>query len=186
VGKILAKAEYTMNFVKDYLNLAKAENSAENLKKKKTDVGHLLEAALDMAEPAFDEKNMRPRNYSAGQPFTAECEPGLIGVVFNNLINNSIKYGFEKTEVQCVLKTADNKLFFSIRNEGPGFPKSEKGKLFRKFSRISSPEFKDVPGTGVGLYTVWKIINMHGGGISASSEPGKWAQFEFEIPRGKI
>jgi signal transduction histidine kinase len=44
------------------------------------------------------------------------------------------------------------------------------------------PEFQRIKGTGVGLYTTWRIIQLHRGVIRARSEPGQWAEFEFTIP----
>jgi len=74
-------------------------------------------------------------------------------------------------------------LAVTVWNEGPGFPESERGKLFRKFSRLQVPELLRRKGSGVGLYTSWRIVNLHGGRISARSEPGAWAEFSFTIPQ---
>ena len=45
-----------------------------------------------------------------------------------------------------------------VWNEGPGFPDSQRGRLFRKFSRLDTPELRERKGTGVGLYTSWRIV----------------------------
>ncbi len=70
-----------------------------------------------------------------------------------------------------------------VRNEGPGWPPEERTKLFRKFSRLQTPELQAKKGTGVGLYTSWRIIHLHGGRIDAHSAHGHWAEFNFEIPQ---
>ena len=72
---------------------------------------------------------------------------------------------------------------FSVWNEGPGFPASQRPRLFRKFSRLDTPELRKRKGTGVGLYTSWRIVTLHGGRIDAMSEEGAWAEFRVEIPR---
>jgi signal transduction histidine kinase len=71
----------------------------------------------------------------------------------------------------------------SVWNEGPGFPEAQRAKLFRRFSRLDTPELKSRKGTGVGLYSSWKIVKLHGGRMDASSEEGKWAEFRFTIPQ---
>ncbi len=72
---------------------------------------------------------------------------------------------------------------FSVWNEGPGFPEAQRARLFRRFSRLDTPELKSRKGTGVGLYSSWKIVKLHGGRMDASSEEGKWAEFWFTIPQ---
>jgi hypothetical protein len=55
--------------------------------------------------------------------------------------------------------------------------------LFKRFSRLKSPELMKEKGTGVGLYTTWRIIQLHHGRIIADSAPGEWASFTFRIPQ---
>ena len=67
-------------------------------------------------------------------------------------------------------------------NEGPGFSPEDRGRLFQRFSRLRSrTETKGASGTGVGLYSAWRIIQLHSGRIRARSEPGSWAEFAFEL-----
>ena len=74
----------------------------------------------------------------------------------------------------------------SVWNEGPGFPPESRGELFRKFSRLQTPETRDRTGTGVGLYTAWRIVHLHGGRMEAASQEGAWAEFSLEIPQPLI
>jgi signal transduction histidine kinase len=71
----------------------------------------------------------------------------------------------------------------AVRNEGRGFTPADRDRLFRKFSRLDDPELQKQKGTGVGLYTVWRVVNLHGGRVDAASEPGQWAEFSFRIPQ---
>ena len=67
-------------------------------------------------------------------------------------------------------------------NEGPGFPPEKRADLFQRFVRQNTPELIRRKGTGLGLYTCWKIVQLHGGNIWADSELGAWARFAFRIP----
>lgn len=71
---------------------------------------------------------------------------------------------------------------FTVWNEGPGFPAAQRARLFRKFSRLDTPELMKRKGTGVGLYTSWRIVSLPGGRIDASSEEGSWAEFRVQLP----
>jgi signal transduction histidine kinase len=70
-----------------------------------------------------------------------------------------------------------------VWNEGPGFPDADRPKLFRKFSRLDAPELNRRKGTGVGLYTSWRLVQLHGGRIDADSRPGEWAEFIVTLPQ---
>jgi signal transduction histidine kinase len=68
-----------------------------------------------------------------------------------------------------------------VWNQGPGFSSEDRDRLFRRFSRLHSSATRDKRGTGVGLYSSWRIIQLHRGRIRARSEPGAWAEFSFEL-----
>ena len=73
------------------------------------------------------------------------------------------------------------RLEVSVWNEGQGFMPEERGRLFQRFSRLRSSGGANKRGTGVGLYTSWRIIQLHNGRIRARSDPGQWAEFAFEL-----
>ena len=77
---------------------------------------------------------------------------------------------------------ADGAGEFSVWNEGPGFPPQKRADLFQRFVRQNTPDLIRRKGTGLGLYTCWKIVQLHEGRIWADSELGAWARFAFRIP----
>ena len=110
------------------------------------------------------------------------CDPELMQIVIVNLLSNGVKYGYEHGRLRVQGEINQGVLRVSVWNTGPGFPSSERQRLFRKFSRIPTPELMKQKGTGVGLYTTWQIINRHGGKIRAASEQNQWAEFVIELP----
>ena len=72
-----------------------------------------------------------------------------------------------------------------VRNQGVGVPRERFADLFKKFYRIQDPNLKSRKGTGVGLYLVKKIIDLHGGKVGVDGEYGKWIEFWFEISGDK-
>jgi signal transduction histidine kinase len=111
------------------------------------------------------------------------CDPGLLQIVLVNLLGNSVKYGREGGLIRARLEDHPDRIVASVWNEGPGFPPSERSRLFRKFSRLQSPALMAQKGTGVGLYTAWRIVHLHGGRMDASSQEGAWAEFSFDVPK---
>jgi signal transduction histidine kinase len=117
------------------------------------------------------------------EPILADCAPDLLHIVMVNLLSNGVKYGNQGGEMRVRVRCEDGRVAVSVWNEGPGFKEEDRGHLFRKFSRLKSPELMKRKGTGVGLYTTWRIVKAHNGDIGARSELGKWAEFTFEIPQ---
>ncbi|MCU0563713.1 MAG: HAMP domain-containing histidine kinase, partial [Desulfobacterales bacterium] len=70
----------------------------------------------------------------------------------------------------------------SVWNEGEGFPPEQAGRLFDKFFRVRSSHTHAKRGSGIGLFTVKNIAELHGGRAWAEAEPGRWAAFHLSFP----
>jgi signal transduction histidine kinase len=114
---------------------------------------------------------------------TVRADQTLITQVFANLIANALKYTRDRTpaviEIGCHDGRPGHSVFF-VRDNGAGFDMKHAGKLFRIFERLHSPD--QFEGTGVGLSTVQRIIQRHGGQVWAEGEVDKGATFYFTLP----
>jgi light-regulated signal transduction histidine kinase (bacteriophytochrome) len=112
----------------------------------------------------------------------AQCDPALLRVVLQNLLGNACKYTSRCEHAVIEVGRQDSEgsppIFF-ICDNGAGFDMKYAGKLFGVFARLhSSSEFE---GTGIGLATVRRIIDRHGGRIWAEAQPGQGATFYFTL-----
>jgi len=114
-----------------------------------------------------------------------ECDIALIKVVFQNLLANAIKFTRPRTpaviEVGREEKNGVSTVF--VRDNGVGFSMKDADKLFGVFQRLHRAE--DFEGTGVGLATVQRIIQKHGGDIWAHAELDKGATFYFTLAKSE-
>ncbi len=110
-----------------------------------------------------------------------ECDPGLMKQVFSNLLGNALKYTRprEVAVIEIGEGTREGKPVIFVRDNGTGFDMRQADKLFQAFQRLHRQE--DFEGTGIGLATVRRIIQRHGGRIWAEAKPEKGATFYFTL-----
>ncbi len=185
VGRMARKTRYLLDLLRDYLDLARIEGGdfSARVVEDLDFVADVIEPAIEIVATEIEERGSRLiRDVPAR--LRASCDPDLMRIVLVNLLGNATKYGVRDGEIRLAADRDETSLSVTVRNEGPGFPDSERPRLFRRFSRLDTEELRDRRGSGVGLYTCRRIVELHGGAIRASSEPGRWAAFSFTIPAG--
>ncbi|MEO5961039.1 MAG: ATP-binding protein, partial [Opitutaceae bacterium] len=108
--------------------------------------------------------------------------PGLLRIAVENLLANAWKYTERTPAARIEVEGArtSSESIFTVRDNGVGFDMLEVGKLFTPFQRLRSAV--GFEGTGIGLATVRRIVERHGGRVWAHSEPDRGTTFSFSLP----
>jgi light-regulated signal transduction histidine kinase (bacteriophytochrome) len=110
-------------------------------------------------------------------------DPRMVRQVLQNLIGNAMKFSRDARSPEIALSSApiqDGHVEYCVRDNGCGFDMSYAGRLFGTFQRLhSAAQFE---GTGVGLSTVKRIVDRHGGAVRAEAAVGRGAAFFFTLP----
>jgi len=115
-------------------------------------------------------------NWQKLAPLLYEGDPSQIKTLIENLVGNAVKYAGSR--IQLELWKADNKLHLNVIDDGPGIAKEYQEKIFEQYFQIPGSK----QGTGIGLYSVLKVVENHQGTISVDSLPDKGSCFRVVLP----
>ena len=107
----------------------------------------------------------------------------LLRTVFENIIDNAMKYSVADTTISISVEDFDDKTTIVISDQGIGMTKANVDKLFKKFTRIENSVTREIGGTGMGLYWVKKVLDLHNATITIQSSAGKGTDFTMSFPK---
>jgi len=149
----------------------------------------LIPVPVNLAEIAsqviadLEKRTERRVEFVSPDDVPANADPRLIRVVLENLLGNSWKFtaNVERPRIELGIRREGDDPVYFVRDNGAGFDMQFAQRLFQPFQRMHSES--DFPGTGIGLATVHRIVERHGGRIWADSAVGRGATFSFTLSR---
>jgi signal transduction histidine kinase len=175
-----------ISIINDLLGVAKLDLEKIRLRRKETNLYGLVKEVADNYRPQLKERKQAVKFERASKKVDVLVDSNYFKSVFENLLDNASKYSPKKSRIYIRVEQNSKRASVSIRDEGVGIKRTEKSKLFKKFSRIQGEATHNVEGSGLGLYWVKQIVELHGGHISVKSRPGKGSTFTVELPKSKI
>ncbi|MCX7961792.1 MAG: PAS domain S-box protein, partial [Burkholderiales bacterium] len=180
LGRIEANAMH-MGALIDGL-LALSRYSRQPLHRTAVDVAAIVREALETLE-----SEVRARNAEVliGELPPCRADPLLLRQVYANLLSNALKYsaGRGRPRIEVGARREDDETVYFVRDNGVGFDMRYAGRLFGVFERLHSAS--EFPGIGIGLSTVRRIVERHGGRVWAEAAPDAGATFFFTLGRGE-
>jgi signal transduction histidine kinase len=183
VKKAFESDDRMIRLVNEMLSINHAEDTLEAMHTEPTDLVKLLD------EVVFD---FTGESYKKGIELiflkpdhslkTAIIDPEKIRVVFQNMIENAIKYSNKGGRVFVGIGEKDGGIEVSVRDTGIGISIEEQPKIFSKFFRAENAKKQDTVGSGLGLYTTKSIMEHHRGRIWFESAQGSGTTFFARIP----
>jgi len=111
------------------------------------------------------------------------ADPQYLRMALENILDNASKYSFTGTAIDIKTEVTPTSVTIAITDKGVGISPENIGTLFDKFNRIPNDLSQTVPGTGLGLYWMKKIIDLHDGTIDVESRLGEGTTFKISLPR---
>ena len=175
--RVRLAATHMGSLIEDLLGLSRVTR----VEMDRTDV-NLSEMARDILDDFREVYPERQVDFKISDDVSGRCDQRLIKLVLQNLLDNAWKFTSEVPHAQIEFGSQDleGEPTFYVKDNGAGFDMEHSGKLFVPFQRLHSAD--DFPGSGIGLATVQRIINRHGGRVWAASSIGEGSTFYFTIP----
>ncbi|MBA3758291.1 PAS domain-containing sensor histidine kinase [Candidatus Saccharibacteria bacterium] len=174
--------ERQLEIIEDLLKVARVDAGKVSLAKKNHNITQLIEDVVKKQLVTFEK---RDQSIVFNQPTKMICvdmDAKLIRMVLENLLDNASKYSRVNKTITIGLKQSKAQTTITIDDSGVGILKDDQKKLFKKFSRIDNPLSIATEGTGLGLYWVKKIVDLHDGQIEVKSVINKGSIFTIKLP----
>ncbi len=175
--EIINASQKLVSLVNNILKLNKLENGSFNPEYERIRVDELLAESILSFEKTIESKNI---NLICDlEEISTVTSPGLLEIVFNNLISNAVKFTEDGGRISVKLYNAGEKLIVTVEDTGIGISKENGERIFERFYQADTSH--SVEGNGLGLALVKKVIDIIGGEISVKSESGKGSIFTVVI-----
>jgi signal transduction histidine kinase len=163
------QSNHLCRLVDDLLDLARISRGEFELRKSRFDVRSAVEQALQVTEPLIASRNHRLVAALPAVPLFLEADPNRITQVVANLLTNAAKYTKPGGMIRLSVAAEAGDIVISVSDNGVGIAPEMLSRVFELFARIDQPQTEGVDGLGIGLTLVQRLIQQHGGSITAHS-----------------
>lgn len=183
LGIVSTEVKRLSRLVQSMLSLAKLESGEMKLNLTPFNISEVLFSIVISQEQRIEARNIDIRGLDEIEETMVNADEDLIHQVIYNLVDNALKFTDDGGYISFDIKTTDSGFVrFKIRNSGKGIPQKELPFIFDRFYKTDKSRSAVKESTGLGLYIVKTIIDIHQGTITVRSLPGEYTEFEFIIP----
>ena len=191
------KQDYYLNIIKSeiqrlsrlvtsLLDISRLQSGDRKFDKKPFNICELCRQTIISFEQQFNEKKLDVKFDSDEYDMWAYGDRDAINQVVYNLCHNAIKFSYPNGEYKVkISKLDDDKIKFSVYNEGIGIAEEELPFVFDRFYKSDKSRGLDKTGVGLGLFISKTIIDAHNGDMRVDSEYEKWCEFSFTLQKEK-
>ncbi|MBQ9765559.1 MAG: HAMP domain-containing histidine kinase [Lachnospiraceae bacterium] len=170
IQMVYSKAKRLEKLIEDLFSFTKLNHGKIAMSVGKVDIVMLINQLLDDFYPSFTNNSLEYEFVCNESSIIINADGNLLARLFDNLINNAIKYGKEGKYIRVYIKDYKDTVKVTVVNYGYVIPKEDISKLFNKFFRVDQSRSENTGGTGLGLAIVKNIVDMHKGDINVKSD----------------
>jgi two-component system, OmpR family, phosphate regulon sensor histidine kinase PhoR len=183
LGIMAEQADRMRRLVDDLLTLSRIEQHEHARPASAVDLGRVLAGVRDLLQLKASSRKVTVDLAIEPDLRAAVGDHDELVIVFQNLIDNAIKYAKPATTVRVTAKPlGDDRVMVAVGDEGDGIPAAHLPRLTERFYRVDNARSRQLGGTGLGLAIVKHVVNRHRGRLDIQSTPGKGSVFTVSLP----
>lgn len=167
--------------IMDLLDMTRLGSGKEVKEYKKLCLNEIAQSAIDAVRPYAIQKDLN-LYLNASEKIYLLADRNEMQIIFNNLISNAAKYNIQGGRVDCTLKGDKENAYIIVADTGFGIAPDNQEIIFKDFTRIKTPETRDISGSGLGLSIVKQLVELYRGSIELQSKPGEGSIFTVILP----
>ncbi|MEG1886937.1 MAG: HAMP domain-containing sensor histidine kinase [Oscillospiraceae bacterium] len=183
LGIVSEEIKRLSRLVQSMLSLAKLESGELKIQPEPFDFYKLLCSIVVSQEQRIEKKRIEIRGLENMDETIINADSDLIHQVVYNLLDNAIKFTNDNGYIEFKLEANEKNASLFIRNSGQGIKNADLPKVFERFYKGDKARSQVKDSTGLGLYIVKTIVDIHGGKITVRSLEGEYTEFEVGLPR---
>ncbi len=179
--RIAVSANEMAKLIDDLAAVGRLEEPDKVLRRERYPVDQLIKDAVDVVRAEALAKKISIIERIDPSRSTIQVDIDRMRVALQNLLSNAVKYSPPESSVEVRVEPQRGALTIVVEDQGYGIPAEEIPHIFDKYYRGVTPETQKMPGTGLGLYIVKQIAELHGGRVEVVSDPGKGSTFRLRL-----
>ena len=169
--------------IDDLMDVSRINQGKIELRRERLDLAAVLADAVETTRPLIDEASHTLDLVVPEQPFEVDADRARLAQAFTNLLNNATKYMDPGGRIGMTVRQDGSSLEVAVRDTGIGIAADRLNGVFEMFSQVETALSRSRGGLGVGLSLTRKLIEMHGGTVTArSSGLGQGSEFVVRLP----
>jgi signal transduction histidine kinase len=169
--------------VDDLMDVARITAGKITLRREIADLEVILHRAIELSRPLIEERRHELTVRAADLPIRLEVDPVRLAQVVSNLLNNAAKYTEAGGHITLTVETVGSEVAVRVRDTGLGIPPELLSRVFDLFTQVDQTLDRSQGGLGIGLTLVKRLVELHGGRVTAASEGlGRGSEFTVYLP----
>lgn len=182
VKNIYKSNERQIDIINDLLRVAQIDAGQVQLSKRRTALIMLVQDVINEQKHKFKNRSQQLQLNHPKEEVWAVIDSQRMRMVLENIIDNASKYTPERKKISITISDTEQEVYIEIKDAGVGIAQKDIQQIFVKFTRLDNPLSMEVGGTGLGLYWVKKLLDLHGATLNVKSKPGRGTSFIIRIP----
>jgi signal transduction histidine kinase/CheY-like chemotaxis protein len=169
--------------IDDLLDVSRISRGKIELRRERVNLVRVVQGAVETSRPLIEEQGHELKVALSPEPVFLDADVTRLAQVFGNLLTNAAKYTGRGGRIDLTAERQGSEVVVSVKDTGIGIPVGKLQSIFEMFAQVEGALGRSQGGLGIGLSLAERLVEMHGGSITAHSDgPGRGSEFVVRLP----